>query len=159
MRDGTDLQRLFAYDDWANREALASLRAASSPPPRAQKFLAHILAAESLWLARLKQETRQVVVWPDLSLVECARQIDELRGAWDDYLGALTPATVEESVHYTNTKGERWTNRVEDILLHVVMHSVYHRGQIATEVRAAGFTPAYTDFIQAVRSGKLTTDD
>lgn len=29
------LTRLLSYDDWANREALASLQAAEQPPPRA----------------------------------------------------------------------------------------------------------------------------
>jgi uncharacterized damage-inducible protein DinB len=150
-----EIERLFAYDDWGNREALASLRAASPAPPRARKFLAHIVAAELLWLVRLKQETRQVTVWPDLSLEECERQIEDLAAGWRDYLARLTPTRLEGSVSYTNTKGEHWTSRVADILLHVVMHSVYHRGQIATEVRAGGYTPAYTDFIQAVRTGAL----
>jgi uncharacterized damage-inducible protein DinB len=35
----------------------------------------------------------------------------------------------------------------------VLFHSAYHRGQIASQMRAAGFTPAYTDFIHAVREG------
>jgi uncharacterized damage-inducible protein DinB len=33
------------------------------------------------------------------------------------------------------------------------MHSSYHRGQIAADMRAAGVTPAFTDFIHAVRQG------
>jgi uncharacterized damage-inducible protein DinB len=36
--------------------------------------------------------------------------------------------------------------------MHVIMHSAYHRGQIAADTRAAGFTPAYTDFIHAIRN-------
>jgi uncharacterized damage-inducible protein DinB len=154
-----EIERLFAYDAWANREALASLLAASPAPPRAQKFLAHIVAAEWLWMVRLKQETRPVTVWPDLSLEECERQIEALGGAWRGYLERLTPAQLADAVSYTNTKGELWTSRVKDILLHVVMHSVYHRGQIATDVRAAGYTPAYTDFIQAVRTGRLASSE
>jgi uncharacterized damage-inducible protein DinB len=35
------------------------------------------------------------------------------------------------------------------------MHSAYHRGQVALEMRAAGHQPAYTDFIHAVRQGFL----
>ena len=54
-------------------------------------------------------------------------------------------------VSYKNTKGESWTNSVEDILMHVVMHSAYHRGQIAADMRAAGHSPAYTDFIHGIR--------
>jgi uncharacterized damage-inducible protein DinB len=33
------------------------------------------------------------------------------------------------------------------------MHSAYHRGQAALEMRAAGIQPAYTDFIHGVRQG------
>ena len=47
---------------------------------------------------------------------------------------------------------------MRDILTHVTMHSAYHRGQIAADVRVAGFTPAYTDFIHAVRTGSLTAE-
>jgi uncharacterized damage-inducible protein DinB len=45
---------------------------------------------------------------------------------------------------------------VRDILMHVLMHGVYHRGQIAAAVRDRAGEPAYTDFIEAVRKGKLT---
>jgi uncharacterized damage-inducible protein DinB len=58
-------------------------------------------------------------------------------------------------VGYRNSKGEPWTSTVGDILTHVVTHSAYHRGQVASELRAAGFIPAYTDFIHAVRQGFL----
>jgi uncharacterized damage-inducible protein DinB len=37
----------------------------------------------------------------------------------------------------------------------VVIHSAYHRGQIAADVRAAGHEPAYTDFIHATRTGRV----
>jgi uncharacterized damage-inducible protein DinB len=33
----------------------------------------------------------------------------------------------------------------------VLLHGSYHRGQIASAVRAAGGTPAYSDFIHASR--------
>jgi uncharacterized damage-inducible protein DinB len=44
---------------------------------------------------------------------------------------------------------------VEEILTHLVIHSAYHRGQIASDLRAAGQEPAYTDYIHAVRQGLL----
>jgi uncharacterized damage-inducible protein DinB len=58
-------------------------------------------------------------------------------------------------VTYNNSRGERWTSKIEDILQHVVMHSAYHRGQIAIDMRAAGLVPAYTDFIHAVRQSNI----
>lgn len=148
-----DLVRLFAYEAWANLETLASLRAAGTPPPRALKVMAHVVAAQRLWLGRLKQEAARVAVWPELTLEQCDAQLAELSRAWQDYLGGLGAARLAESIPYTNTKGERWTSTVQDILLHVVLHSSYHRGQIASDVRAAGQEPAYTDFIHSVRQG------
>ncbi len=147
------LHRSFAYDHWANREALASLRSAGAPPPRALKLLAHILGAEHLWLGRLKRDGKAVVVWPQHSLEECAAQIAELRGLWQEYLEPLTPELLSTPISYVNSKGEPWTNSVADILFHVILHSAYHRGQIARELRAAGHEPAYTDFIHSIRQG------
>jgi len=147
------LTRLFDYDAWANREVLANLRAAETPPPRAVKFIAHILAAERLWLQRLKQQNPTVAVWPDLALEECKTQAAELSLLWKKYLAASNEADLAKSVSYKNSKGESWSSRKDDVLMHVVMHSAYHRGQIATDMRAAGLSPAYTDFIHSIRQG------
>lgn len=147
------LHRLFAYDDWANREALASLKMAGTPPPRSLSFMGHIIAAEWLWLGRLKGDKKAVLVWPELPLDQCEAQIADLRRLWQDYLKGLTPAKLSQRIAYMNTKGESWANTVEDILVHVVMHSAYHRGQIATDLRASGHIPPYTDFIHCIRQG------
>ena len=56
---------------------------------------------------------------------------------------------------YQNSKGEKFSSRQADILMHVVMHGAYHRGQIAAAIRAAGSEPAYTDFIHCIRQGFL----
>jgi uncharacterized damage-inducible protein DinB len=151
-----DLRRLFDYDQWANREALASLRAAGTPPPRALRLMGHIVAAEALWLARAKQEPAPLAVWPDLSLPQCDLWLGDLERSWKPYLEEVTPARLAERVEYVNTKGESFGNTLEDVLTHVVMHSAYHRGQIAADVRAAGRQPAYTDFVHAVRTGRIT---
>ncbi|HEV2021037.1 MAG TPA: DinB family protein [Terriglobales bacterium] len=147
------LRRLFAYDDWANRETLRLLRAAEPPPARSQKLLAHILAAELLWRGRLVEDDEPVVVWPELSLEGCEARLGQLSGLWQSYLGALDGRQLSHRVAYVNSKGEPWESAVEDVLLHVVMHSAYHRGQIASDMRNAGHTPAYTDFIHCVRQG------
>ena len=72
------LRRLFAYDDWANREVLSSLRTAPNPPPQSLKLIAHILSAEGLWLARLKQQKPALSVWPELVLAQCKAEADML---------------------------------------------------------------------------------
>ena len=147
------ISSLFSYDDWANREVLSSLRAVDGPPARSINLLAHIVSAERLWLERLLMQKQTLPVWPPFTLEQCKSEVDQLPGLWKSYLASLGEAGLSEPVTYRNTKGESFTSRKQDVLLHVVMHSAYHRGQIAADVRAAGFTPAYTDFIHAVRQG------
>ncbi len=147
------LRPLFAYDGWANREVLAALRAEERPPARAVELLAHIVAAQEVWWGRIRGEPPATAVWPELSLDACAERLARLGRQWEEYLAGMTAAELRRSVSYTNTAGERWGSTVEDILRHVLFHSTYHRGQIATHVRAAGRTPVLTDYIHAVRQG------
>jgi uncharacterized damage-inducible protein DinB len=147
------LRRQFAYDAWANREVLATLSASARPTARPLQLLAHILSAERLWLERIRKQPQSLPVWPDFTLEQCEAQIAELARLWGEYLSQLSDAELSEKVTYKNSKGEPWTSTVEDILTHVVLHSAYHRGQIATQVRAGGEQPAYTDFIHAARQG------
>jgi uncharacterized damage-inducible protein DinB len=147
------LRRLLAWDAWANHEAIASLRETDPPPPKALRFLAHVLAAERLWLGRLREDPAPVAVWPEHDLDACAEEAEAMAQAWRGFLDGAPPADLQRAVAYRNSKGEPWTSTVGDVLTHVVTHSAYHRGQVASELRAAGFTPAYTDFIHAVRQG------
>ena len=152
--DASDFLRMFAYDHWANAECLRALRASQSPPSALGR-LAHILSAEKLWLERMQEQKQSMPVWPASSVEECAALIATMAAAWRSFLSSLGPGRLNEVVAYRNSKGEAWTNRVEDILTHVLMHSTYHRGQIALEIRAAGYEPAYTDFIHAVRQNSV----
>jgi uncharacterized damage-inducible protein DinB len=149
----SSLRRLLAYDDWANREALAALCRAATPPPRAVALLAHVLAARRLWLGRLRQDRTPVPVWPEPDLDRCEALLGEVETGWRDYLAGLTETALDQPVAYVNTKGEPWTSTAADILTHVVLHSAYHRGQVATELGAHGLTPAVTDYIHGVRQG------
>jgi uncharacterized damage-inducible protein DinB len=151
----THLHRLFAYDEWANREVLRVIRAAEAPPARSLSLLAHILAAEQLWLGRLLADAKPVEVWPAATPEQCEARVRQLSANWRGYLDSLSAETLSARIAYVNSKGGPWENTVEDILLHVVMHSAYHRGQIASDLRAAGHTPAYTDFIHGVRQGSV----
>jgi uncharacterized damage-inducible protein DinB len=147
------LRRQFVYDAWANSEVLAGLRASARPAARPLQLLAHILSAERLWLERIRNQPQSLPVWPDFTIDQCEAQIAELALLWREFLGQVSPVGLSEKVTYKNSKGEPWTSTVEDILTHVVLHSAYHRGQIASQVRSGGEQPAYTDFIHAVRQG------
>ncbi len=153
------LSRQFAYDAWANRAVLTAIKEILSPagnnPTRSLQLLAHIQSAERLWLERLTQHRQSLPVWPELNLSECEIQIAELPKLWQDYLGQLSSPALSTNISYSNSKGESFHSSIEEVLTHVVLHSAYHRGQIATEMRAGGYTPAYTDFIHAVRQGLI----
>lgn len=148
-----DFLRMFVYDHWANRECLRAMRSAGSVPSSAVGRVAHILAAERLWLERILRKPQSMPVWPSSTIEECLVLADDMGSAWREYLRKLQAGGLDETIEYRNSKGEPWSSRVEDILMHVVMHSAYHRGQIALEMRASGSEPAYTDFIHAVRKG------
>lgn len=151
MSDIPYLKSLFAYDDWANRESLESLRRVATLPSRALEVMAHIVGCQWLWMGRLKHQNEPVVVWPQLTVDQCATQLDELAATWAAYLSTLTPTALHQPIAYTNSKGEKWTSGVQDILTHVIIHSGYHRGQIATLLGRAGHASAYTDFIHCIR--------
>lgn len=149
------LRRQFAYDEWANREVLAALQNSAGDTSRPRHLLAHILSAERLWLERILEQPQSIAVWPDLSFAQCEMQIADLKQERHKFFEQLTPARLAEKSSYKNSKGEPWASSIYDILTHVILHSAYHRGQIATLARAGGDTPPYTDFIHAVRTGQV----
>ena len=158
LSESMDLQEhyryLAGYDEWANLEVISVLHGASQPLERPLKLMAHIIGAEHVWLSRVRQKPAPVPVWPDLTPDQCSEHARSLAKSWRDLLAGGSEI-LDRSVAYTNSKGEAYQSLVRDILTHVFMHSAYHRGQIASDMRHAGFVPAYTDFIHAVRQGVI----
>jgi uncharacterized damage-inducible protein DinB len=149
------MDRLFTYDTWANGEVLKSFQAATSVPAKAIQLFSHVLSADRLWYERIQQLPQSFPVWPDFTIEQCQSQAAEVASLWERYFHEMPRERLSQIVDYKNTQGQSWTSTVEDILLHVVIHSEHHRGQIAAEMRAAGNIPALTDFIHAVRSGMV----
>ncbi len=149
------LRRQFTYDAWANREVLRALEASRDNQARSLQLLAHILSAERLWLERIKAQRPSLPVWPDFAIERCKQEVEDIAALWREYLTQLSAAQISQSVRYKNSKGEEWASSVENILTHVLLHSAYHRGQIASQMRANGNQPAYTDFIHAARQGVI----
>jgi uncharacterized damage-inducible protein DinB len=148
-------RRQFAYNVWANREVVSAIRASSAVTKRSLQLVAHISAAESLWLERIKRIPQSLPVWPEFDLENCDAITTEVGGLWTAYMARISAADLAEAVFYKNTRGEPWESTVQDIATHVLTHSAYHRGQIASHMRENGQTPAYTDFIHAVRQGLI----
>jgi uncharacterized damage-inducible protein DinB len=66
---------------------------------------------------------------------------------WSDYLQRLTEEEIQRAFIYKSVEGDSFRSVVADVLTQLHGHSLYHRGQIASLVRAAGGQPAETDFI------------
>lgn len=147
------LRREFSYDAWANQKVLEAIRGAGGKDGRSLQLMSHLLAAQRVWYERLKQVPQTVAVWPVAELAGCEEESTALSSLWHDYLDLITAGDIAQTISYKNSKGEPWTSAIADILTHVVMHSAYHRGQIASHMRESGQTPAYTDFIHGIRQG------
>jgi uncharacterized damage-inducible protein DinB len=151
------LKRLFAHLAWADDRALASLRQAGSPPPRAIELYAHVLGAEHVWLSRLQGRTPAYPVWPRLDLDGCATLALETRNGLTEFVSSLAPSDLAQEIAYTNSAGARFRSRTDDVLTQIVTHGCYHRGQIALLVREAGEEPQATDYIAFVRGAPAAT--
>jgi len=147
------LRQLFAYNEWANRRALDSLKNPSNYNPQALRALTHLFLAEKIWLVRLlrDEDSTGFNFWPELSLEECEALAAENRKGYAALFERLTEDSLDSMASYKNSKGVAYHTSYRDILTHVAFHSGYHRGQVAMAVRAAGGTPAYTDYIGFIR--------
>ena len=145
------LRRLFAHMRWADEQVLERLgRGADANSGR---LLAHILGATKVWLTRLEgRDSRALEVWPSLDLAGCAGLAREVHPWAARYLDGLTEESLAATFDYTNQAGEPFSGHRIDILTHMTTHGIYHRGQIAQSLRAAGYEPVNTDFIVWSRS-------
>jgi uncharacterized damage-inducible protein DinB len=72
-------------------------------------------------------------------------------------VATLTTDDLAREVPYVNSAGAAFVSRVDDILLHVVLHSAYHRGQVSLLMRRSGGTPKPTDYIAFARGAPAAT--
>jgi len=145
------LERMLRSMSWADRQTLAALRDCPAAQTEALPLLAHVLAAEHVWLARLEQRPARIAVWPQLTADDCEHLAAENEAGYRDCLARIGPDQLQSPVTYCNTKGQEFTTPVLDILTHVVIHGAYHRGQIAKCLGRQSGAAVNTDFITFAR--------
>lgn len=150
------LNRLLAYDRWANREAFESIR--DGKLHRSRKLFAHIVSLEWRWLSRLTQVDYAGVTWPEWTFEECYEQMQALESAWADCIAQVVAADPDRRISYTSRDVVHQIPAA-DVVTHVVLHSSYHRGQIAIDQRLAGQGPPFTDFMECIQKGMLDPGD
>ncbi len=145
------LQRLVDHMSWADTQVLGKLRSAPEDTA-AIKWYSHVLAAERIWFMRMhNQDWTTQRVWPVLSLDECAALAEQNSSQLKQYVARLSEDELAKPITYINSSGDTFTNSVADMLTHVALHGVHHRGQIAASLRSNGVDPPALDFIRFAR--------
>lgn len=125
--------------------------------PSLRKTVVHLFTAEYVWISRLNRTTPPKPDNKDLHISK-----EELCEKWLDasqqfvrYAESLSIASLEKVIHYQNTKGESFHQKVYEIMMHCMNHSTYHRGQIITIFHEVDFTElGSTDLITYYRERK-----
>ncbi len=142
------LERLFRHLAWADRECLAVLDPADPRCEPAITLFAHVVAAEHIWLCRIRsRDTGGILPWSELACPRCR----ELAAASAEGYLELIRSTGEEKlsslIDYRMSNGEANRSSLRDMLLQVGLHGAYHRGQIASLLQAQELPVPPTDFI------------
>jgi uncharacterized damage-inducible protein DinB len=148
-------RRWFEYEKDAHAKVLAAFdtvpseRRGSPEFRKAVSLLAHIVEARRVWLGRMGVIPLPAgALFPDESdpghVAAEWRAVSEL---WSRHLASVDEKELARAFEYQSFDAGRFRNSVEEIFTQLFGHSWYHRGQIATLVRAAGGQPAATDFV------------
>ena len=151
------LKSLFGYKSWANSELFALLTAL--PSEHAEQLhtcirtLNHIHVVDRIFRAHLGAEVRPF----DATNTKATPTLEQLRidveatDAWySNYVGTLSEAALPEILEFTFTDGDRGRMSREEILLHVVTHGGYHRGNVGQVLKSISVAPPrdlYTKFL------------
>ena len=111
--------------------------------------LTHVVSAQWIWLSRWKG-TSPKAMWTAMEFPTFAALKDRwtaLHAEIEAFVAAQTDATFAKDLVYQNTKGETLKYPLGALVLHMVNHSTYHRGQVTTLLRQLGAQPLPTDLV------------
>jgi uncharacterized damage-inducible protein DinB len=111
---------------------------------KAISLYSHVLNAHHIWNNRIEVKQTVFGVW-EVHAVQELKSIEQIN--YEQSLQILDKFDLNEIISYSNSKGQAFRDRIQDLLFHVINHSTYHRGQIATEFRQHGLEPLATDYI------------
>jgi len=154
------LIRYSEYNLWANQRICnfikSNLNEEQSNREIASSFssvkttLLHIWDAEVIWLTRLRGNS--LTTWPGKSfngtMDDLSNGLLAHSGEFSNFISAQENSFFLRELHYSRVSGEKFTSRISDVLLHIMNHNTYHRGQIITIFHQLGFTELFsTDYI------------
>jgi uncharacterized damage-inducible protein DinB len=151
-----DVVALFAYDRWANTKVLDTCRKLTAeqyvaePVPGWSSVRAtvyHIALATEWNLRTLAGDPEESIpTEADVATVDdAARLLERVYHRFEELHQALTPERLN-TVLTLRAIGRTFTLPRWAMLRHIVNHSTYHRGQVASKLKRLGIEPPNTDF-------------
>jgi uncharacterized damage-inducible protein DinB len=149
-----------AYNEWANTEFFNWLenlpdsiieKETPSSFTTIKQTLAHMWGAEHGWLTALKREEWTRAYQGDAFQEDTKAIIQNFKQAsetFTQYVLSLSQQELDAEIEGSDGK------KIEAaaIILHVINHASYHRGQIVTMARTLGVTnPPRTDYVYFIR--------
>jgi uncharacterized damage-inducible protein DinB len=142
----TPLQMLVTHTAWANRQLFAALRAVESFESQKGadlivRALDHIHVVRSIFQAHLQgvshgHASTQRTVVP--SLEELDREFEAVDGWYVETTASLPPKELTRPRDVRFTDGKVMTMTAATMILHVVTHTIHHRGNIDVVMLQAG---------------------
>ena len=156
--DRAHLARLVAYHHWAEDQLLAGVSELSSAELDAQwggsfgtgrGLLQHVLGAERLWVDRWNRKPPAGIpnFPPTYTGADFRDEWQRIKADQQRFLETATGVALAQPLTYTNLRGQVKTYLMADILMHLVNHGTYHRGQISQLLRDRGRPSPSTDMI------------
>jgi uncharacterized damage-inducible protein DinB len=144
------LAKLIEYDAWANRLIFSEFTKLlqAEDQQEAEKLFSHLLAAQVVWVDRMNGRQPSVAIWPDWTSDRMKDHLELNPEKLREMIGKK-----DQSFTYENSAGKKFTNTIEDILHHLIIHGQHHRAQIAVLLRKSGLKPPATDLIFYLRDG------
>ena len=154
------LTSLFAYKTWADTELLESMgkvRADTHPEELriAIRTQNHAHVSDRIFRAHLAGEKHSFTATNTVetpTLEALASSVKENDAWFERYVSTITPDQLGEVLRFTFTDGDAVQMSREEMLLHVITHSGYHRGNVGQILEAASVDPPrdlYTRFLHS----------
>ncbi len=147
---------LYAYNRWANARAFESASALTAEELSRQiggsfssvlGTLTHVVGAEWVWLERWHGRSPRALPGGFAGLEDLRARLAEVEEGQRGILSTLTPERLLARISYVNFAGETWAYALGEMLVHLVNHGTYHRGQVVTLLRQLGKKPLSTDYL------------
>ena len=154
------LKEIFAHNYWARDRQLQTcsalteeqfLRPLGNSFPSVRDTLVHLIAVEWLWLERWRGRSPRVLLppedFPTLG-VFCNRWYT-VEQEMKEYLATLPEAVLDQNITCIGTRGNTWSYALWRMMIHLLEHQSYHRGQVTSLLRQLGVEPPTVDYLES----------